>query len=338
MKESSQAVKDEKEIATYPSSDGSDDEFRKPVYESDRIEARIKQNFCIPLFEKHNFIVYCSFAKMPGIWLASWKREGYEFPSRSYNPTKHVIKNCLRQLARKEYEHFFGKCYYSMTNYNNIVRIVIPHKKIFLIALNAQLKIMKDDFRQLDQDYYRGVVQKIEELKEKCTMKSQLFKEEKISSADMLKDFFSDEPKNLLELNESLKNIDFNKKMRYIAIGTREGIPLARLVNTNKPMLLSKFDEFEYFIENASGIKMRDHFSSIFGGTKFNLVVYEKIAAMTIPVADEFFVLAIFDNKMKDKEASPDEKKCEHNLYFPESMTAINKFIKNYDVMKDFKS
>jgi len=329
MEKPSQGVKDKKLKS----------EFAKPVYESDRIKARIKHNFCIPIVKEHNFIHECSVAKMPGILLASFKSETYNPPSESYDPEEHVTKNCLRQLARKEYEHFLGKCYYSMTSYKNTVRITIPHKKNFLIILNTQSSIMEDDFMQLVQNYYWNVVQKIEKLKLKCTTKLQLFNEGEISRKEMLEDFFSDEPKNRPELNASLKKIGFNKKMRYIAIGTEDGIPLARVVNVNEPLLLPKFDEFEYFIETAAGITMRDKFSSILGGYKFNLVVYEKIAVLTIPETDKkFFTLVTFDNKMKDKEASKYERDCEHEFYFPKLMDKITKFITKYDVMKDFKS
>jgi len=331
MKKLSQSAKDEEEIATYPSPDDSDAEFGKPVYEFERIKGRITHHFCIPIIKKFAFIDYCSFAKMPGVWFASSKREGVTIPkSNVYNHKQHVVKNCLRQLIRKEYEDFFGKCHYSMTKYENNFRISLPYKKNFLIALNVQSETLNKDFSQLDQNYYCTVVQKMEKLKDLCKKKSQLFVKGKISSTEMLEDFFSTTPKHLPKLREELIKTNFNKKMRYISIGTIDGIPLARFLNTIERPLLDEFDEFEYFIETASAIKMRDHFSSFFGGTKFNLAVYEKIAVLTIPIPDtKFFALITMDNKMKDDKVSEDQNKCDHDFYFPKSLNDIDDFIKN---------
>jgi len=326
-------TKDEKENMMSSDSDGMNTKFGKPIYDFDRIKERVTYHFCNPIIDKIDFVDHCSFAKMPGVWLASKKREEETSKSTNlknktiaYNYKEHIVKNCLRQLLRKEYEHAFGKCCYSMTNYNNILRVTIPYGKKFLIILNLQLKIM-DEFNQLSQECYCKVIQTMEKLKELCNMKLQSFNNGEITSVEMLDDFFSKTPKHFPELRKLLRDVNFNKKIRYISIGTVNGIPLERLVITKERLLLDDFDEFEYFVETASGIKMRGNFSSFFGGTKFNLVVYEKIAVMTIPVPDtDFFVLVTLDANNGDGKDFDDEKKRD-SFYFPDSMKKLFDFI-----------
>jgi len=323
-------TEDEKENTLSSSSNDMNTKFGKPIYDFDRIKERVTYHFCNPILAEFKFVDHCSFAKMPGVWLASKKSEEEKSKSTNlnkiiaYNYKEHIVKNCLRQLLRKKYQHAFGKCCYSMTNYNKILRVTIPYEKKFLIILNLQLKIM-DEFDKL-QECYCKVIQTMEKLKELCNRKLQSFNNVEITSVEMLNDFFSKNPKHFPELRKLLKDVEY-KKMRYISIGAVNGIPLERLVITKERLLLDDFDEFEYFIETASGIKMRDNFSSFFEGTKFNLVVYEKIAVMTIPIPDtDFFALVTLDVNNEDSKNFDDEKKRD-SFYFPDSMKKLFDFI-----------
>lgn len=328
----SQAAKDEKEIAIFPRTKRSDAVFGKDINEFERIKGRITHHLCTPFIKEMEFIDYCSFAKMPGIWLGSCKRKGTTIEkvvkkSRTkiivYNHKEHLVKNCLRQLLRQEFEKFFGKCSYSMNYYKDLLRIVIPYEDDYLIALNVKPQIIADDFRHFEQDYYRIIAEKMEELKKICVEKLHKIHEEKITIEEIFANFFSDEPK----LSELLAKI--SPKIRYVSIGTIGGIPLARFVNTDDDLFLDVFDEFEYFIEIASGLKMKDKFESLFGQTKFNLTVHENIAVMSMPMGRNFFAMMTLDKKITNTEDSNVEKMLDDEFYFPKPMSQIFDFIKN---------
>jgi len=327
----SQAGKDEKEIAIYPRAKRSDAEFGKDINEFERIKGRITHHLCIPFIKKMEFIDYCSFAKMPGIWLGSCKRNGTTIEKEvkilmtkiKYNHKEHVVKNCLRQLLRREYEKFFGKCSYSMNYYKDLLRIVIPYEDDYLFILNVKPQIIADHFKHFEQDYYRIIAEKMEELQKMCVEKKHKIKEEKITNDKILDDFFYGEPK----LGELLAKI--GPKMRYVSIGITDGTPLARFVNTDDDLLLDKFDEFEYFIETAAGLKMKDKFESLFGQTKFNLTVYEDVAVMSMPIGRNFFTIMTLHNKINNKKASDSEKTFDKEFYFPKPMEQIFDFIED---------
>jgi hypothetical protein len=217
-----------------------------------------------------------------------------------------------------------------MTDYGNILRITRPYEKNFLIILNLQPKI-RSEFEQL-QEFYCKVIQTMEQLKDLCNRKLQLFNNGEITSDEMLADFFSKIPKHFPELRRSLQDVTFDERVHYISIGTVDGIPLERLVITEESSLLDDFDEIEYFIETAAGIKMRNMFSLHFDDIKFNIVVYEEIAIMTIPIPNtDFFVLIALKMNKKDDDDSYDEENDDEffdKLYFPKSLKRTFLFIK----------
>jgi hypothetical protein len=213
-----------------------------------------------------------------------------------------------------------------VTRYESLLRISIPFEKDFMIILNMEPKILAD-FPQLIHSYYAPIIQRKKKLVLECNKKLEKIKKEKIKKSELVADFFSSKskPSELQCLLEDLvsTNSETKKRIRYVSIGTLDGIPLARYVKKGVNLLLNPYDEFEYFIESISRMRMRQNIIKIFGNVQFTLSVYERTAILTIllsnldPTYPKLLILVSLENLMNDEDDKLRE--IDKEFYLPKS-------------------
>jgi len=294
-----------------------------------KINRRITYAFCIPLIKKLDSIYYCGFAKIPGRWLASCVR--YEIIDRkelqptkdTYNKQQHVIHSCMQQLLHSEFENYLGKCRYSVTKYERLLRFSIPHKRDFMILLNAYPDKFEDFTKAVVDPFISLIMKEKKDLIDSCEKQEKIMKEMKFEN--IVPNFFNTKNSDLVNLLKKFYSND--ERVQYASIGGYKNLPLplARYKKA-KNLLLKPYDEFEYLIQSIEGLKLRNEFTRFFGNIEFFLSVYEKRTTLVIPFDERFFALIALKDKMHDEKIPDDEKN-----YSP-STKAIFDFIKAQDM------
>lgn len=337
-------------------------EKKRLMTEFFRINKLITYGFCIPLLNNLNSVYYCGFAELPGRWLASCVR--HNIINRkdlhplidSYDKQEHLLYSCLTHTLHLEFEKYLGKCLYSITSYERLLRISIPYENDFLVTLNLYPESFTD-FKNFFAPFYEQIKKENKKLVELC-VKENAFIEQK-DSEEFVPYFFNTSNSELANL---LRNCFINdNRVRYVATCGYRGLqlPLARYKRKDVELYLTPYEQIEYLIECGEGLKLREKFTEFFGPINFFVTVYEKATTLVIPVGD-FFVLISFDiDKLRKKafdyypqKLSEEEKKKlsekekeiiseeeeelleEFSYYYSDSVHEIFKFIKDENRME----
>lgn len=342
---------------------------------------RISFKFCWPMLNANRLVYYCCLEQLPAKWLSSCIVEEYEgkiFPqiqkyrdankfdiTKFYNSKRHAAESCYRHLLRLEFEKYLGNCFYSLTHYENLLRISIPHEDRFLILLNAYPEF-DDYYKDILNKSYKRFGEREARILDLCEKKLDDITDisptpaGKLARKDILWDFykgkedvFSKELRNefiscFKEENEDGSVKFVNEDILYAAIGTLDGIPLARYEKDISKRKLVSYDEFKFFLHSASIQQLRQNIEKIFGKVKHTITVYEKLIELTFPISNkrDYLLVLAFENKKGvesnnekadakknvDKKKTKGEKEEEtRNPFFPDPMKNILKFIEDRD-------
>ena len=282
-----------------------------------RNNRRITYKLCWQMIDENDLVYYCAFVEFPGKWLASsvrwceWEQKIFpklkkykkilNLTKKSYDSQAHAEESCFRHLVRQDMEKYLGKCSYSVTFYQKLTRISIPHEEKFMIILNVENEF-KESYDKLHTDCLSQFLIYKNTIINLCNEKIKKIKSHNIPEDKILWDFYSSDPtmKNLADTFKCC--FKTNENINYASLGTIEGIPLVRYEPDMKKRILISYDEFEFFIGATHRQKRREKISEIFEEVDYTITVYDKLVEFNIPLEKEFLLVIIMENNISSKQ------------------------------------
>jgi len=309
-----------------------EDLFKHLVTAFYKFNRRFTHYLCIPLLQKDDKIIYCGVGRMPGLWIASAIRESHSslvmskepieslklkrrpWESKYYSRQQHLVESSTRHLMRRELETYLGKCHFAMTKYGEILRITIPYNKKILIFVNTL-----PDFLDLWESYVLKLVRHIQtsklldELNQACASEVSALDDTPSKKKIFIKKFFDGNDINeieriMLELftYRHDDNNPFLDKVRYAAIVSKKSYPLGRYVKKDQSLLMTSYDELDHLVESVSRQRMRSKTIQFFGRVEYTFSVYDKIARLSIPLSDDYFLFVTLNHDLVEGKLSDD--------------------------------
>ena len=323
------------------------------------IENRAKELFCNVLLNYHEDIQLVQLAKLPGLHLGTSIRNHNDEKEISPKEFRHCVGTCSNFLMRKLYEDYFGTVIAQLTFYQNYIRYAIPipepnHHLISIINMgqNSDTFYHKNDkhsfinFRQILErftgkryEYYHNTNEKPSfinfENPENCSHLSKPliiilkeifeFRKKHLNFGTDSHPFTNDD---LMSLKSRI-GTSSGELIRYCQIleipGYEIGVPYIR---ANTELLVPAADRSRRHIETCMRHMQRERNFEQTGGVQFTLVLYKKIARMTIPINENFLVSISIDywNSQKQNFSNLNADDTTVPEFTKKILTKINKF------------